>query len=101
ADIPVEHVLVVVVDRLNHLVASDKAPAEFFNDRFYGPRRIEFILEPLIQFTDAEGTAIHGTKHLYIADGIEFEPGGNAISHHVGERADGFIGLVPVDEEII
>ena len=53
ADVAVEHVLVLIVLRLDHFVPGPKLPAEFFHGRLIGTGRVQFILKPDVQFTDA------------------------------------------------
>ena len=53
-DVPIEHVLVIIVLGLDHLVPWPELPAKLLNHRLIGASRVQFRLEPDVEFADAQ-----------------------------------------------
>ena len=70
-NVAVEHVLVVVVLRLDDLVPDPEPPAELLHDWFLGPGRIQLGLESRVQLADAERATVHRAEHLDVTDGFQ------------------------------
>jgi hypothetical protein len=52
----------------------------------------------LHEFADAEGAAVLRSEDLDVADGIEFEPGGDPVADDLEERAGDGSGILAFDE---
>jgi len=98
ADVAVEDVLVVVVAGLQDLVAAAEPDPEFLDPRDAFGWGIEGFLEDVVEFADAEGAAVLRSEDLDVADGIEFEPGGDPVADDLEERAGDGSGILAFDE---
>src|SRR6266481_4950576 len=96
ANIAVVDLLVVVVLDLHHLVARRKGPAETLHLAVDSgvQRRLEFD----IQRAGADTTAVHRTKYLDVANGIEAEPFGDPRLHQFDDARHGGFGVVRLHE---
>src|SRR5262249_21216188 len=107
ANVAVKNFLLIIVDRLEHLVAEAKAPAETFHfgpltpgplpqrgggESFLVPspplrertggegvRRVQHFLEAAVQIACPQLRAVHRGQHLDVLEGIETEAGGDAL----------------------
>ncbi len=101
ADVPVEHILVVVVLGLHHLVPEPELPTELFHNRFIGPDRVECILQQFIECPHPKGSAVHGAEHLHVVDRVAAQFPGDPLPDHLQEgKLDG-LGLLALDKEEI
>jgi hypothetical protein len=75
ADVPVEHVFVVVVLRLDYLIPQSELPAELLHDLLLRPGRVQLALELHVQLADAQGATVHRAEHLDVSDRVEAELG--------------------------
>ncbi len=98
ADVAIENFFIIIVLGLNDFIADAKDGAKFFHGRVLRPGGIELGLEAQVQFTNAEGAAVHGAEHLGIAHGMETEFFGNAVFDDVQQRIDDGLRLVALDE---
>jgi hypothetical protein len=54
ADVAVENIFVIIILGLDHFVPWAELPAELFHDRLASAGRIQFILEPDVEFADTQ-----------------------------------------------
>ena len=97
ADIAVVDALVVVVDRLHHLVADAKGAAAQPPLRL-APRRVERLLEHLVQVRHPRLPVVHRGQHLDIVERVEAEFVRHAPGDHVHQQF-GRLGRVFLDEQ--
>ena len=71
AQIAVEHILVVVVDRLEHTVAHPESASEAC---YLGSHRVEGLPEPVVESMGTDNPPVHGTQHLNVPHGTQSEP---------------------------
>src|SRR6516165_6647632 len=71
ADVPVEHLLVVIVLGLDHLVSQPELPAEALDHRLVATPRVKAVLQKHIHGARPKVATVHGTEHLYVQDRIK------------------------------
>src|SRR3984957_7124914 len=97
AEIAVEDLFVVVVDRLHHLIAAPERASEAGDHRF-ALITIQSGLKVEIERPRTDAASVHGAEHLYLADGIESELCRNAVVHELDDFAGGVVGLLGFNE---
>src|SRR4029077_6211267 len=89
-----EHVLVVVVLRLDDLIADLEPPAEPLHGGLTGSGWVQYLLQGCVQFAHAERSPVHRAKNLNVADRVETKPFWNPLLHHLDQRCcDPFRGV--------
>ena len=96
ADVAVEHLQIVVVPHLHHLVPHPQAVPAAGHRR---PLGVEQVAQHGVQAVGAEGAPVHGGEHLELLDRIEAEPPGDALGHDLGDGLDDRLRLRALDEE--
>src|ERR1019366_4603066 len=97
-DIAIDHVLVVVVLRLDDLVADLESPSEPLNGRLAGAGGVQYLLQGCVQFAHAERSAVHRAENLNVADRVETKPFWNSILHQLDQRCHDLLRVVPLDK---
>src|SRR5208283_3842729 len=93
-----EHVLVVVVLRLDDLVADLETPSEPLHGRLTGSGWVQYLLQGCVEFTDTERSTVHRAKNLNVADRVETKPFWNPLLHQLDQRCRDLLRVVPLDE---
>ena len=96
ADIAVVDLLVVIVFDLHDLVVGGERPTEPLHLTITGG--VESGLQLDVQRTCTHTAAVHRTKHLDVADGIEAEPPRDPRLHQFDDAADGGLRIVRLHE---
>src|SRR5262245_40079603 len=97
ADVAVEDVLVVVVDRLQYLVAGAKGPAEAGDFRLV-LRRIEGLLQADVQAARAQLGAVHRRQDLYVVERIEPKTVRDALADEGEDTFEDGLGRGGIDD---
>ena len=99
SEVAVEHFAVVVVFRLHHLVAGRKTRAEALD--LFGHVRVQGVLKIAVERSGAERPALHRTEHLDVANGIETETTGNAITNDLDDFGRTLLWFLRLDEKVV
>jgi hypothetical protein len=97
-DVPVEHILAVVILCLDDLVANLESPAEPLDGGLARSVWVENPLKGCVQFAYAERTPVHWTEDLHVADRVQSKPLWNPLLHQVDQGCRNFLWIVPLDE---
>ena len=97
AEIAIEDIFVVIVDRLHHLVTAPEGACEACYARF-ALITIEDGLKIEIECPRTDAAAVHGAQYLCVANGIEPELFWNAVVHELDDFARGVVRLLGFDE---
>ena len=88
ADVAVEDFALVVVSRLQNLVADAERGPVALHFFCVAVVRIEHVLKHLVQVLHAEFGLVHRRQHLHIANGVEAEFRGDARLQHERDSLD-------------
>src|SRR5208282_4525637 len=97
-NVAVEHVLVVVVLRLDNLVADLETPSEPLDKGLTGMGGVQYLLQGCVQFAHAERSTVHRAKNLNVADRVETKAFWNSLLHELDQRCHDLLRIVPLDE---
>ena len=98
SDVSIEDLLVVVVARLNDLVADAEFPTELLHRGIAAALGVQAFLEEAVHLNGAKRASVHRAEHLDVAAGVELPFFRNALSDEFENRGGNGLWLFALDE---